>query len=276
MMGGSDDETKPELNVLLRLMTTESLRKAKRRMERSFIDDYCCKIKKIKRVERPEYIGEYTFIVRVGVDDENAVEIKDTATTCKLSKVDDEPLKSEEEFKPDEDEDDNVSDVDEKKQSSSRSGQATLFDPERQITKYNKTPLPKEIPIILIDEKPSETAEYHWLKTYESVPSDSKFNRFLNCFRLHKPNAIHEFKGIRYRFLRVGTTNKLNTVRLYRQFVIGNNFTIFRLGMNGSPNVDLGVTAQAREKRFPLPINKKFTIASLFWANELLKTQKAW
>ena len=46
--------------------------------------------------------------------------------------------------------------------------------------------------------------------------------------------------------------------------------------MNGSPNVDLGVCSKAREKRLPLPINKKFTIASLFWANELLKTQKAW
>ena len=106
----------------------------------------------------------------------------------------------------------------------------------------------------------------------------SKFNRFLNCFRLDKPDldVIREFEGVRYRFLRVGTTNKLNMVRLYRQFVIGNNFTIYRLGANGSPNVDLGMTSRTREKRFPLPINKKFTIASLFWANELLKTQKAW
>ena len=69
---------------------------------------------------------------------------------------------------------------------------------------------------------------------------------------------------------------RLNTVRLYKQFVIGKNFTIFRLGVNGSPNVDVGVCAKARDKCLPLPINKKFTIASLFWANELLNSQKAW
>ena len=46
--------------------------------------------------------------------------------------------------------------------------------------------------------------------------------------------------------------------------------------MNGSPNVDIGVKPRARERRLPPPINKKFTIASLFWANELLKTQKSW
>ena len=88
--------------------------------------------------------------------------------------------------------------------------------------------------------------------------------------------GLKEFEGVRYRYLRVGTSAKLNTVRQYNQFVIGNNFTIFRLGANGSPNVDMGVSAKAREKRFPLPINKKFSIASLFWANELLKSQKAW
>ena len=87
-MSGSDDKTKAELDVNLHLTTTESLRKAKRRMERSFIDDYCCKMKQFKREERPEYIGEYTFIVRVGVDDDNTVEIKDNVTTCKLSKID--------------------------------------------------------------------------------------------------------------------------------------------------------------------------------------------
>ena len=74
----------------------------------------------------------------------------------------------------------------------------------------------------------------------------------------------------------MGTTSKLNSVRLYRQFVIGNNFTIFRLGCNGAPNVNLNVTPDARERRLPLPINKKFTIASLFWSNELLKSQKSW
>ena len=87
---------------------------------------------------------------------------------------------------------------------------------------------------------------------------------------------IAEFQGIRYRFLRVGTTAKLNTVKQYNQFVIGNHFTIFRLGMNGSPNVDIGVSVRARERRLPLPKSKKFTIASLFWSNEPLKSQKAW
>ena len=63
---------------------------------------------------------------------------------------------------------------------------------------------------------------------------------------------------------------------MYRQFVIGSNFTIYRLGVNGSPNVDIGVSVRAREQRLPPPINKKFTIASLFWANELLKSQNPW
>ena len=89
------------------------------------------------------------------------------------------------------------------------------------------------------------------------------------------PKTAH-FEGVKYRFLRVGTNKKMNSVRQYNQFVIGDNFTIYRLGMNGSPNVDLGMSARAREKRFPVPINKKFTIASLFWANELLNSQKAW
>ena len=89
-------------------------------------------------------------------------------------------------------------------------------------------------------------------------------------------SILKEFQGVRYRYLRVGTSAKLNTVRQYNQFVIGNNFTIFRLGVNGSPNGDIGVSAKAREKHFPLLINKKFTIASLFWANELLKSKKAW
>ena len=85
--------------------------------------------------------------------------------------------------------------------------------------------------------------------------------------------GVKEFEGVRYRYLRVGRSNP---VRQYNQFVISNNFTIFRLGMNGSPNVDIGVNVRAREWRLPPPINKKFTIASLFWANGLLKSQKAW
>ena len=237
------------------------------------MDDFCLKMKKLVRSDRPDYEGEYVFTVRVVVDDSNIVEVKEIMTTCMIKKIEDEKNESEEEFKPDEED---ISDGDEKSRNSNRSGASAPFDPDRQITKYNKTPLPKEIPIILIDEKPSETAEYHWLKSYKAIQSASKFNRFLNCFRLEKPDVIREFEGVRYRFLRVGTTNKLNTVRLYRQFVIGNNFSVYRLGANGSPNVDLGMTPRAREKRFPLPINKKFTLASLFWANELLKSQKAW
>ena len=265
----------PELDKPLRVDATNSLIKAKRRMESAFMDDYCLKMKKLARLDRPEYEGEYVFTVRVAVDDSNIVEVQETMTTCVIKKTEDEKIESEDDFKPDDD-DECLSDVDERKPSSNRSGQSAFFDPDRQITRYNKKALPKEIPVILIDEKPFQTAEYHWLKNYKVIKSDSKFNRFLNCFRVHKPNAIYEFEGVRYRFLRVGTTNKLNTVRLYRQFVIGNNFTVYRLGMNGAPNVDMGMTPLAREKRFPLPINKKFTIASLFWANELLKSQKPW
>ena len=267
-------ENQPELDVSLRLQPSNDLRRAKRRMEYSFMDDYSLKMKAIKRVDRPKYEGEYTFIVRVAVDDSNTVEIRDAFTMCKLRKVEDESYKSEEEYKP-ESEVESVSDVDDERQRSNR--EAHLFDPEKQITKYNKIRLPRKIPVIEIDEKPSETAEYHWLKNYEVIPSNSLFNRFLNKFKNgYFAPKVAEFQGIRYRFLRVGTNAKLNTVRQFNQFIIGNNFSIFRLGMNGSPNVDLGVCSKAREKRLPLPINKKFTIASLFWANELLKTQKAW
>ena len=137
--------------------------------------------------------------------------------------------------------------------------------------------IPKEIPVIEIAEKACETAGYNWLARYESVPSDSRFNKFLNKFKngVFAPK-VAEFDGVKYRFLRVGTNGRLNTVRQYNQFVIGNNFSIFRLGMNGSPNVDIGVTPRARERRLPPPVNKKFSIASLFWSTELLKTQKAW
>ena len=155
--------------------------------------------------------------------------------------------------------------------------EALLFDPVVQNTKYNRKATPNKIPIIEINEKPSETAEYHWLSKYESIPSNSPFNRFLNKFK-NGPFApkIAEFQGVRYRFLRAGTNSRLNTVKQYNQFIIGNNFSIFRLGMNGSPNVDLGVNPNARERRFPPPLNKKFSIASLFWANEVLKSQKSW
>ena len=134
-----------------------------------------------------------------------------------------------------------------------RSGQATFFDPENQKTRYNDIRLPDKIPIIEINEKPSETKEYHWLKTYTAVPSNSPFNAFLNTFKYpmvfgYKIDTFQTwFLGVRYRHLRVRTNSKLNRVRMYRQFVIGSNFTIYRLGVNGSPNVDIGVSVRARE-----------------------------
>ena len=149
----------PNLNISLRLDTTDQLRKAKRRMEYCFMDDYSMKMKPFRRVDRPDYEGEYTFIVRVGVDDSNTVEIKDTVTMCKLSKVDDEFQKSEEDYKPETDED-FTSDVDTKRRRSNR--EALVFDPEKQNTVYNSKTLPTKIPVIEINEKASETCEYHW------------------------------------------------------------------------------------------------------------------
>ena len=74
-----DSTTKPreektlELDTPIRLNTTDELRRAKRRMEYSFMDDYSMKMKSFKRVDRPEYEGEYTFTVRVGIDYDNTV-----------------------------------------------------------------------------------------------------------------------------------------------------------------------------------------------------------
>ena len=128
-----------------------------------------------------------------------------------------------------------------------------------------------------MNEKLYMTASYSWLSRYEAVPSNSAFNKFLNRFKsIGGTELVEEFEGVRYRFLRVGTNRKISPVKLYRQFLIGSNFTIFRLGVNGSPNVDIGVNSRMRERRLPPPINKKFSIASLFWANELLRSQKAW
>ena len=261
----------PEWDTPLRLITTDEVRRAKRKMEYAFMNDYSSKMKPFKRVDRPEFEGEYTFTVRVAVDDNNTVEVRDAMTVCKLRKVEDESQKSEEEEYTPELE----SDVYDKRRRKNK--EALLFDPEKQITKYNTKSVPAVIPVIEISEKASETCEYHWLSKYKSIQSNTQFNRFLNKFKngAFAPK-IASFEGVRYRALRVGTSANLNTVRQYNQFVIGNNFTIFRLGMNGSPNVDIDVSANAREKRIPLPINKKFTIASLFWANGLLKTQKAW
>ena len=82
-----------------------------------------------------------------------------------------------------------------------------------------------------------------------------------------------DFNGVRYRFLRVGTNSKQKVIKIYNQFVIGNNFKIFRLGANGSPNVDLNINPRSRAKHLPPPINKSYSIASLFWANGLLRSQ---
>ena len=153
-----DVKKQPELGVSLRLHTSDELRRAKRRMEYCFMDDYSLKMKSFKRLDRPEYEGEYTFIVRIAVDDSNTVEIKDAVTTCKLRKIEDESEDSEDEYKPDT-EVESVSDVDEKRRRLNR--EALLFDPVVQNTKYNRKATPNKIPIIKINEKPSETAEYH-------------------------------------------------------------------------------------------------------------------
>ena len=130
-----------------------------------------------------------------------------------------------------------------------------------------------------MNEKVSETASYHWLSRYESIPSDSKFNSFLNKFKpggevlTRRGHRRADFHGVRYKFLRVGTNSKQKVIKTYCQFVIGNDFRIYRLGANGAPNVDLGIKTQSRAKHLPPPINKSYTIASLFWANGLLKSQ---
>ena len=263
-----------ELDRMLRVEGSKALRKAKRRMEEAFMNDYAVKIKTMKREYRDEYEGEYNFIVKLGVVD-NTVEVKETVTYCRITRLDDEPIKDEE-YNP-ESEAESLCDIDEQKSKVSRSGHAAPFDPQRQITKYNNIPcITKGCPVIEINETPTETSEYHWLAKYECVPSDSQFNMMLNQFkssRAYITDMTQEFRGVIYKQLCVGTNHVLNGLRKYQQFVIGNDFSIYRLGMNGSPNVNLGVKANAREKRFPAPINKKFSIASLFWANGLLRTQ---
>ena len=62
------------------------------------------------------------------------VEIKDTMTLCKLSKLVDEPSTSGEEYKPDSDVG-SISDADDKRRRLNR--EAMLFDPEKQNTRYN-------------------------------------------------------------------------------------------------------------------------------------------
>ena len=211
--------------------------------------------------------------MKLGVFD-NVVEVKETVTYGKIVEVKDEKYKSEEEYKPESDSEVSVV-IDEKRRKGNR--EALFFDPENQHTRYNSKPLPSNLVVVEINERASETSTYQWLSRYQSVTSSSPFNKFLNKFKNGEfAPEIAEFGGVRYRFLRVGTNAKSKIVKQYNQFVIGNNFTIFRLGMNGSPNVDLGLNARSRAKHFPPPINKNYTIASLFWVNELLKSQKSW
>ena len=128
-----------------------------------------------------------------------------------------------------------------------------------------------------MNETLSEMATYTWITRYECIQTSSPFNKFLDTFKSgYSYPGIEEFEGVCYRFLRAGTSSKSNPVKLYKQYVIGNNFSVYRLGVNGCPNLDMGMNARTRAKRFPPPINKWFSIASLFWANKLLKTQKAW
>ena len=106
-------------------------------MKFCFMNDYSFKMKPFKRVDRPEYEGEYTFTVRVGVDDSNTVEVKDTLTLCKLSKPVEETSTSEEEYKPESDVG-SISEVDDKRRRLNR--ESMLFDPEKQNTRYNGQP----------------------------------------------------------------------------------------------------------------------------------------
>ena len=80
-------------------------------MESCFTDDYSVKMKSFKREEREDYEGEYMFIVRVGVDNNN-LEIKDTVTMCKIMKLEDEEKKTSDELYEPESEVDSVTDID--------------------------------------------------------------------------------------------------------------------------------------------------------------------
>ena len=49
--------------------------------------------------------------------------------------------------------------------------EALIFDAEKQNTQYNARQLPAKIPVIEINEKASETAEYYWLAHKENNPN---------------------------------------------------------------------------------------------------------
>ena len=264
-----------ELDRSFRLDPTRALKKAKLRMEDEFMNDYRVKIKTVKRDDREDYEGEYTFIVKVGVVD-NVVDVKETVTYGKIVSIAEEKDSTDEDYKPESDFE-SSDDIDEKRRKANI--QALIFDPEKQITRYNTTPMPGTREGFPMNESLAETASYQWLSRYESIPSDSKFNAFLNKFKpkgeflTRKRFYYADFNGVRYRFLRVGTNSKQKVIKTYCQFVIGNDFKIFRLGANGSPNVDLNINPRSRAKHLPPPINKSYSIASLFWANGLLRSQ---
>ena len=81
-------------------------------------------MKAFKRVDRPEYEGEYMFFGRVAVNDENTVELKDIVTMCKLTKLEVESDKSDEDYSP-ESETELLSDLDDKRRRLNR--EANLF-----------------------------------------------------------------------------------------------------------------------------------------------------
>ena len=128
----------PAINVSLRLELTDELRKAKKRMESAFMDDYIGKIKKFKSDHRDDYKGEYVFTVRVGVIDDE-VEVKETVTICRIINIEDETKTSDESYEPGL-EVDTVSDLDEKRRQHNL--ESLCFDPDKQQTKYQGTPLP--------------------------------------------------------------------------------------------------------------------------------------
>ena len=98
----------PAMNTILYVKPIEVLRKAKHRMEDSFIDDCTEKLKLFKATAREEVEGEYTFTVCVGLIGD-VIEIKETVTTCKMSEVEEGSIKSDDTYKPESDVDESES-----------------------------------------------------------------------------------------------------------------------------------------------------------------------
>ena len=76
------------------------------------------------------------------------MEVKETVTFGKIVEVKDEKYKSEEEYKPESDSETSP-DIDEKRRKGNR--EALFFDPEKQHTRYNSTPLPSNLVVIEIN-----------------------------------------------------------------------------------------------------------------------------